>query len=110
MINVVEAAFNIAFNNPLVGKCMSFSIFGLSSWSHCLTDMLQGSVTTSTGPKAIGDMPKSCFKKGLNDLFYCTLYNTVFYGRYTKGPEFPRFTILGYPYTARGAWQIAARA
>ena len=74
-----------------------FPSSALTPWPHCHADMLQSPVTTPPGPEAIGDMPERGFKERLDDLFYCTLYNTVFYGKYPKGPELPRFTSLGYP-------------
>ena len=79
------------------GRCAVYHRLPFSLIRDRSTDMFQRSVATPSGPEAIRHMPERGFKERLDDLLHGTLYNTVFYGRHTEGPELPRFAGLGYP-------------
>ena len=59
VIDVVETALDVSFDDPLVGRPLAPAIFGLRSRSHGHADMLQGAVAASSGPKPVRDMPEA---------------------------------------------------
>ena len=53
MVDVVEASFDITFDNPLVWHRMPLAIFCLYSWPHRHADMLQSPMTSSAGSESV---------------------------------------------------------
>jgi hypothetical protein len=78
VIDVVEAAFDIAFNDPLIRCIVTFAVrFASAPRPHCHTDVLERTMTSASWPKAIRDMPESRFEDWFQKLFDRALNDTV---------------------------------
>src|SRR3974390_1709390 len=73
MIDVVEAALDISFDDPLIRRPLASAIFSLHSRSHAHADVLQGSVAASSGSEPVRHMPEA----GLEDRFQNVLDRTL---------------------------------
>jgi hypothetical protein len=95
VIDVVEAALDISFDNPLVGRPLASAIFCLRSRSHAESDMLQGAVASSSGTEPVRNMPKARLEDRLQDVLDRALNYAITHRRDAEGSELPRLTRLG---------------
>ena len=95
VIDVVEAALDISFDDPLVGRPLTPAIFCRRSRSHAHADMLQGAVAASPGSKPVRHMPEASLEDRPQDILDRALNYAVTHGRDTEGSELPRLTRLG---------------
>src|SRR5208282_1739345 len=80
----------------------------LHSRTHAETDVLQGAVAASSGPKPVRHMPKARLEDRLQDVLDRTLNYAVTHCRDTEGSELPRLTRLGDQLPSRRARFIPA--
>ena len=95
MIDVVETALDVSFNDPLIGRPLAAAIFGLHSRSHGLSDMLQGTMATSSRSKPVRDVPEAGLEDRLQYVLDRALHHAVTHCRDTEGSELPRLARLG---------------
>ena len=109
MVDVVEAALDVAFDHPLVGRLMPQAV-GLAHapgpQGH--PDVFERAMASSSRPEAVGDMPEARFQDGLQKLLDRALHHAVCYRGNTEGAELPRFTRLGDELAAARARHISA--
>ena len=94
VIDVVEAALDISFDDPLVGQPLTPAIFCRCPRSHAHSDMLQGAVSASSGPEPVRHMPEASLEDRLQDILDRALNYAITHGRDTEGSELPRLTRL----------------
>jgi len=95
VIDVVEAALDVSFDDPLIGRPLASAICSLHTRTHAESDVLQGAVTASSGPKPLRHMPEACLEDRLQGILDRTLNHAVTHCRDTEGSERPRLTRLG---------------
>jgi len=95
VIDIVETALDIAFNDPLIGDIVTFAVrFACAPRPHCHTDVFERAMTSPSWPKAIRDMPESRFQDWFQKLFDRALNDTVGDRRNPQGSELPRFALF----------------
>ena len=92
MVDVVEAALDVPFNDPVIRHSLPPPILTDLMWQDGATDILQGSVRAPAGPEPVGDMPELRLEDWLQENFDRALYNAVLDRRNAQGSELPRFT------------------
>jgi hypothetical protein len=94
VINMIEAALDIALDDPLIGCPTASAVFSLRHRSHGHAHMLQSAVAASSGSKPIGDMPELRFKDRLQKILDRILYDTISDSGNAEGSELPRLARL----------------
>jgi hypothetical protein len=94
VIDVVEAALDVSFDDPLVGCPLASAIFCRCSRTHTHADMLQGAMAAPSGPKPVSHMPEASLEDRLQDILDRALNYAITHGRDTEGSELPRLTRL----------------
>src|SRR6516225_3605852 len=92
MIDVVEAALDVPFNDPLIRCPLAEAIFGLHPRAHALSDMLQGTVTASSRSKPVRDVPETCLEDRFQNVLDRALHHAITHGWDTQGSELPWLT------------------
>ena len=92
MVDVVETALYVAFNDPVVRHSVPSAILIPLSRLQGLPDMLQGAVRASAGTKPVRDRPELRLEDWLENCFDRALDDAVLYRGNAQGPELPRFT------------------
>src|SRR5580704_14532982 len=108
VIDVVEAALDISFDDPLVGCPLAPAIFCRRSRPHAHPDMLQGAVAASSGTKPVRHMPEASLEDRLQDILDRALNYAITHVRDTEGSELPRLTRLGDQLPSRGTRLVPA--
>jgi hypothetical protein len=108
VIDVVETALDVAFDDPGIRRPLASAIFGFCSRSHAHADMLQGAVAPPTGSEPVGDVPEIRLEDRLQKILHRALYDAVTHGRNAQGAEFPWFSRLGDKLPAGWARLVSA--
>jgi len=108
VIDVIETALDVSFDDPLVGHRMSLAICRLGSGPHGHADVFQSTVASSPGPKPVRYVPKLSLEDRLQDLLDRSLNDAVLDSRNPQGPEFPWFASLRDQFAPAGARAVAA--
>ena len=95
MVDVVETALYVAFNDPVIRHSVPSAILIPLSRLQGLPDMLQGAVRASARTKPVRDRPKLRLEDWLENCFDRALNDAVLYRGDAQGPELPRFTGFG---------------
>ena len=126
MIDVVEAALDVALDDPLIGRPLAAAVIGLGSRSHGHADMLQGAVAAPSWSKPVRHVPERRLEDRLQKVLHRALNDAVANGRdpstahpsllrrpwplagFAQGPERPRLARLGDELPTRWARSIRA--
>ncbi|HYW98871.1 MAG TPA: hypothetical protein VE822_07140 [Candidatus Elarobacter sp.] len=89
VIDVIEAALNVAFYHPGIRQSMRAPIQSALARLDGHPDVLQGAVRAPPGPKPVGDRPKLCLEDRLQECFDRALNDAIFNRGNTQGSELP---------------------
>src|SRR5215831_18824849 len=77
VVDVVEAALDVPFDDPLIRGHASFAILCFGTWAHRHSDVLHSAMAASSRPKPIRDVPKLSFEDWFQDLLDRALDHAV---------------------------------
>ena len=103
VVDMIEASFDVALNDPLIRSALAQAIAGLCSRTYRHADMLQGGVTAPSGSKPIRDMPKRRLEDRLQQVLDRTLHEAIGDSGNAQRSEFPRLARLWNPLPAARA-------
>ncbi len=89
VIDMIEAALDIALDDPLVGRPLASAISGLRPRPHSHADVLQGAVAAPPGSEPVRDMPEGRLEDRLQKVLDRALDDAVAHGRNAQGTELP---------------------
>jgi hypothetical protein len=95
LVDMVEAALDVAFYDPAVGRPVASAVAGLRPRSHGHADVLQGAVAASSGPEPVRYVPEGRLEDRLQKVLHRALYDAVAYGRDAQGAKLPWFARFG---------------
>jgi hypothetical protein len=110
VIDVVEAALNVAFYHPGIRHFVPASIRSQLARLDGHPDMLQGAVCAPSGTKPVRDRPKLRLEDRLQECFDRALDDAIFNCGDTQGSELPWFAGLGNKFASRRTGPVCARA
>ena len=94
VVDVIEAALDVAFDDPLIGWARP-TLYGLlAGWADRVADMLQSVTTRFLRPKAVRNGKKLRFVDWLKHLQDRGLHDPILDGRNSQRPELARFSGL----------------
>src|SRR3712207_6109290 len=106
---MIEAALDVALDDPLIRRPLTSAVPGLGLRSHGHADVLQGAMAAASGPEPVGDMPEVRLEDRLHKILDRALDNAIAHGRDTQGAELPWLARLRDELPARWARLIPAR-
>lgn len=109
VIDVIEAALDVALDDPLIRRTLASAITGLRARPYCHADVLQGTVTSSPGSKPVRDVPERCLEDRLQQVLDRTLHEAIGDSRNAQRPVLPRLARLWNPLPATRARSIPSR-
>ena len=110
MVDVVEAAFDIALDNPGIWHSAPSAILIALMRQGGTPEMLQSAMGAPSGSKPVGDMPELRLEDWLQENFDRALNDAIFNRGDAQGSELSWFSRLGDEHAPRWAGSICAGA
>jgi hypothetical protein len=109
VIDMIEAALDVALDDPLVRPPLASAVAGLRSRAYGHADMLQSAMASSSWAEPIRDVPEVRFEERLQKILDRVLNDAVSDSGDSQGSELPRLAGLGDQLPSAGARSIPAR-
>src|SRR5215472_29272 len=92
MIDVVEAALDVSFDDPLIGCPLTPAILCLCPRTHAHADVLQGAMAASSGSEPIRYVPKTRLEDRFQNVLDRALHHAIAHCGDPQGSELPWLT------------------
>src|SRR5215469_436173 len=110
MVEIIEAALDVALYNPSVRQPAPSAVLIAFVRQESQADVLQGAVRAPSGSEPVGDVPELRLEDRLQKRLDRALNDAILDRGNAQRSDLPWFTGLGDEFAPRRAWSICAGA